>query len=190
MIRSNIVKNIFSKKTVDYTFAILFFLIFSIFIIFAIKPSLMIVFSLKKEEFDLRKINTLYENKILNITEIQSKIEENRDYLPLLNQAVPSSSQVNKMISDIKSAAEGSSFFITEANVSDINLISNNKGKLQTFKISIEGMSSFEDTLKLISNLFNQRRLKTIKKLTISSDLESTASSRLKVVLDVEGFYL
>ncbi|GAB4219079.1 MAG: hypothetical protein Fur009_3420 [Candidatus Microgenomates bacterium] len=43
-------KNIFTKKVQDYTYVILFLLIFSIFIIFAINPSLKTAFSLTKEK--------------------------------------------------------------------------------------------------------------------------------------------
>ena len=57
-------KTIFSKKTKDYTFIILFLLIFSIFIFFAVKPSLTTAVSLKKEEFDLQRVDLLYEKKI------------------------------------------------------------------------------------------------------------------------------
>jgi len=54
---SNISKSIFVKKTGNYISIIFFLLIFSIFIIFAIKPSLTTAFSLKKEEVDLKKVD-------------------------------------------------------------------------------------------------------------------------------------
>ena len=44
-----ILKSIFEKKSGDYIFIIFFLLIFSVFIIFAIKPSLATAYSLKKE---------------------------------------------------------------------------------------------------------------------------------------------
>ncbi|MFN4212604.1 MAG: type 4a pilus biogenesis protein PilO [Microgenomates group bacterium] len=190
MMQTKIFKNIFSKKTTDYTFAVLFFLIFSIFIIFAIKPSLTTVFSLKKEESDLKRIDALYEDKIVNIASIQSQIEENREDLPLLDQALPSYPQVTKMIDDVKTIAEESSIMIKKADVSNVNLFAANKKNLEKVKITVEGVGSFEDILKLTSNLFNQRRLKTIKKMIISSDMESTTAAQLKVTLEIEGYYL
>lgn len=183
-------KDIFSKKVTDYTFAILFFLIFSIFIVFAIRPSLTTVFSLKKEEADLKKIDSLYEERILSVVVIQSQMEENRDYLPLLNQAISSSPQVNKMIDDIKEAADKNSFLIKKATVSDVNLFTSNKKNLETVKASVEATASFEEFLRFMESLFAQRRLKTIKKIAIASDTESTTSAQLKITLDVEGYYL
>src|SRR3990167_863968 len=54
------------SEMVDYFFVIFFLLIFSVFIIFAIKPSLITAYSLKKEEIDLTKIDKVYEEKISN----------------------------------------------------------------------------------------------------------------------------
>jgi len=83
---SNILKSIFVKNTGNYVSVIFFLLIFSIFIIFAIRPSLTTAFSLKKEELDLKKVDKIYEEQISNIVSIQTQIEENREDLPLFNQ--------------------------------------------------------------------------------------------------------
>src|SRR3989344_3708776 len=103
---SNILKSIFVKNTGNYVSVIFFLLIFSVFIIFAIKPSLTTAFSLKKEELDLQQVDRVYEEKINSITMIQAVIEENRDNLPLLNQSVSANPEVNKIIEDIKKIAD------------------------------------------------------------------------------------
>ncbi|GIW64964.1 MAG: hypothetical protein KatS3mg092_0897 [Patescibacteria group bacterium] len=78
MEKNQLKKNIFSKSQ-DYTYIILFLIIFSIFIFFAINPSLKTAFSLKKEKNDLEVINNIYEQKIINIANIQNQLEENRE---------------------------------------------------------------------------------------------------------------
>src|SRR3989344_8082206 len=95
-----ITKSIFQKKRGNYIFIIFFLLIFSIFIIFAIKPSLTTAFSLKKEELDLKRVDRIYEEKINSITSIQTQIEENRDNLPLLSHSISEHPEVNKIIED------------------------------------------------------------------------------------------
>lgn len=189
MNKFRISKDIFSKKITDYTFSILFFLIFSSFVVFAIRPSLTSIFALKKEESELKKINSLYEEKILNIALIQQQLEENREKLNLLNEAIPNYPQINKMIDDIKQAAEINSFLIKRFDVSDLNLFPANKNNLETIKITIEGISNFDNSLQFMTYLMNQRRLKTIEKIIIAKDEESTASSQLKISFDVEGYY-
>jgi len=55
---------------------------------------------LQKEEKDLANIDKVYEEKINNITSIQTQIEENRDNLPLINQSISEQPEVNKIIED------------------------------------------------------------------------------------------
>lgn len=186
---NNPLKSIFNQKTQDYTFVILFFLIFSIFIFFAINPSLKTAFSLKKEEADLTKVDTLYEQKIMNITDIQNQIEENRDNLPLLNQAVSQYPEVNKMFDDVKTIADKNSFTITKANISEVNLKQTTK-KIEKLTLNIEGKTGFDNLLGFMNDLFAQRRLKMIDDLTINKDKDSTNSGQLNVVLTIDGYYL
>jgi Tfp pilus assembly protein PilO len=183
---------IFSKKTTDYTFAVLFLLIFSMFIIFAIRPSLSTAFSLQKEEKDLIKVDKLYEDKIITIAQVQALIEENRNDLPLLYQAITTFPQVNKMFDDIKQAADSNSFIIKKANIGEVNLFESNKKSLQTIKVTIEGESKFEDFTKFSQSIFNQRRLKMIKnvKITNKNDMIASGSGQLKIQLDIDGYYL
>ncbi len=182
-------KNIFNKKTRDYSFAILFFLVFSMFIVFAIKPSLTTAFSLKKEESDLTQINDLYESKISNITDIQNQLETNRDNLYLLDEAVSKTPQVNKIVEDIVSIANSDNLVIKRAGVDDVNLIKSPKS-LNDIVFTLEGQGSFDNLNKFIKDLFMQRRLKTIEEMKISKDNLSTSSANLQIQLKIDGYYL
>jgi len=186
---SNISKSIFVKKSGNYIFIIFFLLIFSVFIIFAIKPSLTTAFSLKKEELDLIKVDKIYEEKISNITLIQRQIEENRDNLPLLNQSISEHPEVNKIIEDIKKIADKNSLAINKANIVDINLSKTNQ-ELQDIKLIMEVTTNFDNLKQFMTDLFLQRRLKVIDNLVINRDRESTSSADLKVALTIDGFYL
>jgi len=186
---SNISKSIFVKKTGNYIFTIFFLLIFSVFIVFAIKPSLTTAFSLKKEESDLKKVNKIYEDKINNITLIQTQIEENRDNLPLLSQSISEHPEVNKIIEDIKKIADKNSLSINKASIVDINLSSTNQ-ELQDVKLIMEVGVSFDNLKQFMTDLFSQRRLKIVDNVIINRDKESSSSSDLKVVLTIDGFYL
>jgi len=186
---SNILKSIFVKNTGNYVSVIFFLLIFSIFIIFAIRPSLTTAFSLKKEELDLKKVDKIYEEQISNIVSIQTQIEENREDLPLFNQSISEHPEVNKIIEDIKKIADKNLLTINKANIVDINLSSTNQ-ELQDVKLIMEVGASFDNLKQFVTDLFSQRRLKIIDNLIISRNKESSGSSDLKVVLTIDGFYL
>ena len=186
---SAISKSIFEKKSVEYIYIIFFLIIFSVFIIFAIKPSLTTAYSLKKEEVDLIKVDQVYEEKIDDITLIQTQIEENRDNLPLLSQSISEHPEVNKIIEDIKKAADKNSIILNKASIVDINFSKTNKEK-QNVKLKMEVTTSFENLKLFMADIFAQRRLKLINELTVSRDDESTSSGDLKVNLIIDGYYL
>jgi ABC-type multidrug transport system fused ATPase/permease subunit len=189
MEKIEISKSIFTKKTKDYSFVVLFLVIFSVFIVFAIRPSLSAAFSLRKEEIDLEKINSIYENSIKDITLIQSQVEENRDNLPLLNQAISEYPQVNKIIEDVKKIADKDSITIKKANIADVKLSKNNK-QLENVRFIIEGKTTFDNLLLFTQDLFSQRRLKMVNNIVLSVDPISTESGQLKLILTIDAYYL
>ena len=163
--------------------------IFSIFILAAIKPSLTTATSLKKEEIDLKKIDSLYESKISNITLIQSQVEEYRDDIFLLNEAVSQFPEVNKMVEDVKKVADKNNFNIKKAGISDVNLYKSKK-QLDRVSLIIEGKTDFNNLLLFINDLFLQRRLKNIPKMSIIKNIEASEEANLNVVLTIDGYYL
>lgn len=189
MNNKELIKNIFNKKTQDFTVAIIFLLVFSFFIFFIIKPSLSIAFSLKKEAADLKKINDLYDKKIIQVSNIQDAYINYRDTLPLLNKAISVNPEVNKIIDDIKKAADNNNFFINKANISNVDL-KQSKKDIDKVVLNIEGKTDFVNLLNFTKEIFNQRRLKTIDKIIINQDKESTEAGRLQVNLLISGYYL
>ncbi len=189
MDKQAVTKSIFTKKSQDYTFVVLFLLVFSVFIFFAIGPSLRTAFSLKKEEADLKVVDTVYEQKIMNISSIQDQIEQSREKLPLFNQAISQYPEVNKMVDDVKTIADKNQFTIKKANIADVNLIQSKK-QIDRVRLIIEGKTGFDNLIGFINDLFQQRRLKAITNLSISPDREATTSGQLEVILTIDGYYL
>ncbi|MGB9707211.1 MAG: type 4a pilus biogenesis protein PilO [Microgenomates group bacterium] len=182
---------LFEKENQNYIYISLFLIIFSIFIYFAIRPSLMTIFSLNKEAGELEKINSLYDGQINKILQIQSELENNRDRLNLITEAIPDFPQVNKIVSDIKKTTEENGIFMKNASAMELNLFNTNKRDLKTIIFSIEGETTFENFQNFLKNLYEQRRLKRIKKIILSQgEKEGTVSAKLKVNLEIEAFYL
>jgi len=188
-INKELLEKIFTKKTQDYSFSILFFLILSIFVVFAIRPSLTTAFSLTKEENDLKILDDQYETQIGNIINLQSTIEENRDKLYLVDESISNSPQVNKIIMDIKKVGDSNSIIITSLSIGEVNLTELDNKSLQTLKISLEGSGNYENIMAFIKTLFNKRRLETIEKMKIIKDEKNTSNSTLTIKMDIQGYY-
>lgn len=187
-----VVKKLFNKKAKDYTYTIAFFVIFSFFIFAVIRPNLITVFEITAKIKQLGEVDKLYGMQIDKIVGVQSEFEINRDDMYLLNEAVSTLPEVNKVLFDINISSDGSSLRSERMTVSDINL--KDKGaqnKLKLFTINMNLFGSFEDTMEFIRKIYSQRRLKLVPELEIARPVgESTNSADLKIRFEVEGYYL
>ncbi|MBI4004679.1 type 4a pilus biogenesis protein PilO [Candidatus Roizmanbacteria bacterium] len=192
MKETEILKKILSKKTTDYTFTVVFFFIFSFFVFFVIRPTLVTVFVLQKEVHELKELDKEYEKAIFSIVSVQSKLENNRSLFPMLSYAIPATPQVNKVVDDIRKVASASSIDIKRIEVNEINLKEiKEKDNVKPYIVSLETTSDFNTVNKFMAEIVGQRRLKTIKGISITKEnKESTESSQLKIQLEVEAYYL
>lgn len=186
-----LIEHLGKGKARDYSFLTIFFIVFSIFVYFAIRPSLITAFSLKKEEANLKKLDFDYERTISSVVSNQTTIEEIRDKLPLLSSALPEGPKINKILSDIENVGKENSIVFDKISINKTNLLGANSKSLQSLTVNIESSSNFDDLLKFIHSLSDQRRLKTIRAINISSqNKSSTQSSQLNIDLEIESFFL
>lgn len=192
MNRNAIIEKLTSKRVKDYSFTIIFFIVFSFFIIFAIRPNLTTVFSLQKQLKELRALDASYENVIIHIVDLQSLLETNRDNMYLLDEALPGSPQVNKVIDDLKRSASESGVLIRKIDIGEVNLKEDEKKKdIKGFTLSLETNSNFVEVKSFIDQFMNQRRLKMVRNLSIIKDTkDGTGSASLKIKMDISGYYL
>lgn len=186
------IKQFTSKKAKDYTYAVIFFLIFSFFIFFVIRPNLVNVFSLQEELGKLRIMDAGYENVIKKIINIQTFLETNRSDLYLLDQAVSSTPQINKLVQDIETAASASGIIVTQINISKIDLkdkaVRTSKNVLT---VNIATHTGFKEARVFVDSLISGRRLKTLKSITLDrNEKGSSSSAELDIKIDLEGYYL
>lgn len=188
MNRKDIVEKIKNKKVQDYTLTIIFFVIFAFFVFFAIRPNVLTAFNLRKELAELRLKDRQFEDTILKIVEYQSILAQNRDSFYLLDEALPASPQVYKVVDDVRQSASASSIVASRINVEEINLQGGKKSTtMKSYVITLDASADTKDLKAFIANLSNQRRLKSIKNLDITLD-ENTSKYRVRFI--VEGFYL
>ncbi|OGK57171.1 hypothetical protein A3H83_00750 [Candidatus Roizmanbacteria bacterium RIFCSPLOWO2_02_FULL_39_8] len=186
-----IAKNISSNKKVkDYTYVTLFFLISSFFALFVIKPVISIAFSLQREEKDLRVVNDTYEAELNQLVDLQSQLEQIRDRIYLLDQALPSPPKIAVLFQSLKNSAAAAGVSILQLNTTNVNLVSNGKIPSQyTVAMVLEG--NYDQTTAFFKELSSQRRIKVIKNLHIlktNQNASESAHVRLEISLDL--FYL
>jgi Tfp pilus assembly protein PilO len=183
-------KDIFSKKVQDYTFSVLFFLIFSFSIFFIIRPTLKTLFSLKKQAKDLEEVDQFYDQKIVMIAQVQQFLENNREKLPLLKEAIPDKPNLAKVVDDLNKVSSESGFLFKKINMGETSLKEAKEKKYNQLVLNIEGEADFSTISNFLEELLKQRRLKMVEKLIITQNKESSPSGLLKVEMEINASYL
>lgn len=187
MDRKKLVALMHEKKIQDYSFTIFFFLVFSVFLIFAIRPNILTAFNLQKELKDLDLKNKEAENVILQIVNYQSVMENYRDKLTLLDEAIPSSPGLAKAIEDVRGTASASGLLVSEMTVESVEFSDDRgTGELQTFQILLSSQGSTADLNTFITAILKQRRLKMFESVEISSESEGST----KITLTIKTYFL
>jgi len=150
------------------------------------------ILSLQEESGRLHILDTGYENVIKKIVDIQTFLEENRTDLPLLDEALPDVPQINKLVNDSQLSASESSMVLNTMSINKVDLRDTGKRmNRKNVNVTIEGLANFLQSKSFITQVMNDRRLKTIRQITFEIDTkQGSASGDLKLVLEVEGYYL
>lgn len=191
---NSLLSKIAKKNIVDYSYAVIFFAVFSFFMFAVIRPNIITVFSLQKEKENLTVIDTAYTAVISQIIDIQSAFESTRNDIYVLDDALPTTPNVNKLINDLQTVAGDSQISVKKMALSQINLKKESqKTGYDSINIQFEADASYDQLQKFISNLFMQRRLKTITDLTVIKTDQpgiSSGSANLTIKIKLVGYYL
>ena len=191
-----------SKEVKDYTYTILFLLISSFFAVFVIKPVLSIAVSLNKEAKELRSINTVFEKNINTVVTLQNQLQEIRSQAYLVDIAVPKDPLIQSLIEDIRTSAISEGIVVKTIEVTQPELekdgvvapatpgvtTSSLTAKPVAMKLVIQ--SDFDQAVRFIKTILNQRRLKTISKIALDKSESETGINYLTINLEVEGYHL
>ena len=191
MDKKSVIKQLFRGKTKDYSYTVAFFLIFSFFVFYVIRPNLITVFEIKAKIKQLKEIDKKFADQIEKIIEVQAEFEGSRDDLDLLQEAISRQPEVNKVLSDLNVSSGESKMVAERIVVSDINLKDTGSlNKLKSLLINMDLLGTFTNTTEFIKKIYSQRRLKYFPEIELSQVEETSESANLKIKLEIEVFYL
>lgn len=202
--RKKLILNLSGEEIKDYSYLIGFFLIFSFFIFFVIRPNLKSVFESHLLIEKLKKDDALYESEIMSVIDIQEKMINFRNDLPIINSAITFKPDVNQLINDIIKIIKNNFFLVENFSFANVNLKDvSRENVLKPISFSLNLIGNFSDLISLINEINQQRRLKLIKSISVEKEINkemmvastesaqlSSESAQLKINLIVEGYYL
>lgn len=193
MDRSKLLSYLKGKRTQDYSYAIAFFLLFSFFVFALIRPNIVEIFSSFERISQMEKVDSFYEEQIGKSLNLQQSMENLIDKTYLLNDAMTTRPKVNKLLDDIKISLDRNSLQVEKMNISDINVKdSGGEQKPKAVTINLTVLGDYPGISRFMNDLYTQRRIKLIKNVKISKDVQATASgsAQLQAIMLIEGYYL
>ncbi|GIW63156.1 MAG: hypothetical protein KatS3mg091_849 [Patescibacteria group bacterium] len=169
------------EQNQNYAYLSAFFIVFSFFVLFIIRPTLTIAFELRDKRDSLLKEAARLNLIINNITNINIQSEKYRDDFDLLDQAVPDKMNVFSVFNQINEVFKKHNIKIVSAEASNIVLVgSDNENSKETTEDSslreitfvYQLTGSFANFLQAIEELRTQRRIKDIANFTITKEYE------------------
>lgn len=175
MKKEQLVELLLGKKNRDYTYNVLFFLIFAFFVFAAIRPNLVTAFSLQQQLQELKLKNVQADEKVLKIVSYQYLLTDYRDTLSKVDIAVPSSIEISKIVSDLRTVSRESNLELSSFSIDSVNFIEEkNSGTLYTINANISTSGSLSELQTLIKGILNQLRLKNMDSVSLTRSGEST----------------
>ena len=189
-------KLLLSQEAQAYIMAFLSFFALAFFTIFAIRPTLISFFTLRKQIADTREVNNQLDAKIEDLLAAQKTYQEYRLELALLGLALPEDPQFVELIQKIETLADENNATINQFATQEVVLL--NKQQLvpalstlpatEQINFSLTTTAGFSDNELLLSHLLNLKRIISITKLDMSTAEET--GSAISADITAQAYYL
>jgi Tfp pilus assembly protein PilO len=190
-----------------YTAIIFSFLVVSLFGWYAISPTMQTIFTLKREIVDKTDLDKKMEDKISTLIEAQAAYQGVEQNLPLINEALPVTSDPIRAIRALQGLATDTHVTITNIAISSIPLTTDTgpggqqktAPKLADFPVSLSVTGAYSDIKNFIQGVLNVRRIMEINSMlftplraseTTASGSATPTSTQIKLNLILKLFYL
>lgn len=167
------------EKTQKFTTVVLTIIAMIILAIFAINPTLSTIANLQKQLEDAKFVTTKLEEKINNLSILQTKYNSIQTDLPVIYEAIPKSSQVPKFTGQIQSIAQGLSLNIISFQVSEIATSQDKKFSYYIFNINVQG--DYQNMIDFLDQLISMQRITDISSINMSQSTGIKKSLQLNL---------
>lgn len=194
----NFVPFIKSKHATAYSMIILSLFTISFFGMFAIRPTLTTITQLQRQIEDSKQLDEALQNKINQLVTAQEEYQFIKDFVPAINNALPSHPELASVLKDIESLAAKHDATVSAIQVNAITYIPQNNLASQDQKVVQGGEPTLIDmTIKLdgsyielssfLQKLLTMRRTVTAQIMELSPQSDKAS---LQLVLKLNGYYL
>lgn len=178
------------EKTQKFTTIVLTLIAFIILLIFAINPTLSTIANLQKQLEDAKFVKEKLDQKINNLSLLQTKYSNLQSDLPIVYDGLPKKPEATLLAGQIQSLAQESNLTVSAMQITDVfaSKISN----FSHFSYDVTARGDYLDMLSFIKNMTNMQRVLTITNVTIRKQIQTSSeqtTSVLQINIKGEGLF-
>ncbi len=197
-------------RSQSYTAVIFSFLVVSLFGLYAIRPTIQTILTLKREIQDKTIISQKMEDKIGALIEAQSAYNQVESSLPIINQALPADPNAIPLIIQLRNLANLSGVTLTTVQMPTVGLLGKdatsaaqaeaaNVSPQRSFEFSISIVGPYSAIQAFLAGLQEMRRIVTINSIAVTTEktTEPIASGsavpigqQLQLTMRLTSYYL
>lgn len=195
----NVVPFMKSKQATAYSMIILSLFTLAFFGMFAIRPTLRTITELQRQIDDSKQLDESLQNKINQVVRAQDEYQLIKDFVPAINQALPTNPHLASVLGDVESLAVEYGATISAMQVQAITYtpktetseeeaqIAAQTAEPTTIDIAIQLEGSYTELSDFLNRLLTMRRTVTAQNLELSPDNENAT---LGLILRLNSYYV
>ena len=180
------------ERTKKFTTIVLTLVASIILGLFAVSPTLSTIANLQKQIDDSTFVNQKLQEKINNLTTLQRKYADIQTDLPIITDAIPTSSQVPLLVAQIQTIAKNSNLKLNRFQTLEIDLSKAkvaSKTSYSSFDFGLSAQGNYQQITDFLNGLVNFQRIITITNISISKQTSADNGNVLQLSINGTAFF-
>jgi Tfp pilus assembly protein PilO len=137
--------------------------------VFAINPTLSTIANLQKQINDNNFVEQKLQQKIDNLAVLQQRYSNLQTDLPIVSDAVPTTTQIPLFLAEVQSIVEDTSLTLTSLQASTISLSETPVGKYGSFDFTLTANGPYQSMIDFLNRITNFQRVIALDNISLST---------------------
>lgn len=171
------------ERTQRFTLLILTLIALSVFIVFAITPTIGTIINLQKQLEDEKVVDAKLTEKLRNLSILQQKFVDLQPDMPTILEAIPENPQAPLFVAQVNALAQKNGVTLTRLQVFQVALVKTNEGiqRYSSYEFALEAEGTYDTISSFSSSLMQFQRIITTNTISLSSVPSSPGTVRLVI---------
>lgn len=178
---SSLLPRLQEKRVQSFTTITLSLITLSFFGIFAIAPTLSTITDLKKQISDNEFVNQQLQQKISNLTALQTVYQKIQGDLPVVYAAIPEDPQVTQLVGQLQTIAQQSQVTLQNIQTLPVDISATTTTQYNSFTFAMDVVGPYDNIQTFLQTLTGFNRITTIDALAITKPLSQQGSYTLSI---------